>query len=75
MPFTQPRIFLTTKEVAQRLGGRCNFVTVIDLINVGKLKGKKVGREWRILPEWLDEYMSKPDHITICKTKNSCPKE
>jgi hypothetical protein len=25
------------------------------------MKGKKVGREWRILPEWLDEYMSQPD--------------
>jgi hypothetical protein len=37
----------------------------VTLINKGLLKGKKVSREWRILPEWLDEYMSQPDNIKL----------
>lgn len=63
MPFIEPRKFLTPTEAAGYLGGRSTRRTVITLINKGLLKGKKVSREWRILPEWLDEYMSKPDEI------------
>jgi excisionase family DNA binding protein len=63
MPFTQLRTFLTAKEAAVYLGGRCNHETVHALIYKGELKAKKVGREWRIMPEWLDEYMNKPDNV------------
>jgi excisionase family DNA binding protein len=63
MPFTQPRKCLTASEAAALLGGRANRETVIRLIKRGELKGKKLGREWRILPEWLSEYMSQPDQI------------
>lgn len=63
MPFTQLRTFLTAKEAAAYLGGRCNHETVHALIYQGKLKAKKVGREWRILPDWLDEYMNTPDEV------------
>lgn len=61
MPFTQPRQFLTTTEAAKYLGGRSSHRTVVTLIQKGLLKGKKVSKGWRILPEWLDEYMSQPD--------------
>ena len=63
MPFTQPRKFLTTNEAAAYLGGRASHRTVTNLIRAGKLKGKKVAKGWRILPEWLDEYMSQPDNV------------
>ncbi len=56
-----PRKFLTTSEVAICLGGGCNRDTVCDLIRENKLKAKKVGKGYRILPEWLDEFMSQPD--------------
>jgi excisionase family DNA binding protein len=56
-------LFITAKEAAVYLGGRCNHETVHTLIYKGELKAKKVGREWRIMPEWLDEYMNKPDNI------------
>jgi excisionase family DNA binding protein len=63
MPFTQPRQFLTTTEAAKYLGGRSTHRTVVALIQKGQLKGKKVSKGWRILPEWLDEYMSQPDNV------------
>jgi excisionase family DNA binding protein len=63
MPHIQPRICLTAAEAAALLGGRANRKTVIKLINRGELKGKKLGREWRIHPDWLEEYLSKPDEI------------
>ncbi|MEA5016149.1 MAG: helix-turn-helix domain-containing protein [Candidatus Limiplasma sp.] len=56
-----PRKFLTPKEAAPYLGGRANARTVLLLIRRGELKGKRIGREWRILPEWLEEYMSQPE--------------
>jgi hypothetical protein len=64
MPFSQPRIFLTAPEAAKCLGGRSTGRTISNLIRAGQLKGKKVAGQWRILPEWLDEYMSQPDTIT-----------
>jgi excisionase family DNA binding protein len=63
MPFTQPRIFLTAPEAAKRLGGRSTGRTVSNLIRSGQLKGKKIANQWRILPEWLDEYMTQPDNV------------
>jgi excisionase family DNA binding protein len=59
----EPRKFLTAKEVAACLGGKCTQATVNALIRAGKLKGKKVARGWRILPEWLDEFMTQPDNV------------
>jgi excisionase family DNA binding protein len=64
MPIIGPRKCLTAAEAAVALGGRSNRATVIRLIKRGELKGKKLGREWRILPEWLDEFMSQPDNVT-----------
>jgi excisionase family DNA binding protein len=61
MAFTQPRKCLTAKEAAQILGGRANRETVIRLIQRGEMRGKKLGREWRILPEWVEEYLNRPD--------------
>lgn len=61
MPFTTPRKFMTPKEAGLYLGGRSGYRTVLWLIKTGQLKAKQIGREWRIMPEWLDEYMSKPD--------------
>lgn len=63
MPFMTPRKFLTPKEAAPYLGGRANANTVLRLLRQGKLKGKRIGREWRILPEWLEEYMSQPEEV------------
>jgi len=63
VPFIQPRTFLTTKEAAAHLGGRASHRSVTNLIRSGKLKGKKVANGWRILPEWLDEFMTQPDNI------------
>ena len=61
--FTEPRICLTAKEAAKILGGRANAETVIRLIKRGEMKGKIIGKEWRILPEWVEEFISKPDEI------------
>lgn len=59
----EPLKFLTAKDVAELLGGKCTRDTVAALIRSGKLKGKKVARGWRILPEWLDEFMCQPDEV------------
>ncbi len=56
--------FLTPAEAAQYLGAGTTRGTVTSLICQGKLKGKKIGGGWRILPEWLDEFMSQPDEIS-----------
>ncbi len=63
MQISELRTFLTASEVAERLGGKCSLSTVTALIREGKLKGKKVGREWRVLPDWLDEFMHQPDEV------------
>lgn len=63
MPFTQPHQFLTSAEAAKYLGGNASDKTVTRLIRSGELKGKKVAKGWRILPEWLNEYMDQPDQI------------
>jgi hypothetical protein len=64
MPFTQPKKFLTAPEAAEQIGGRSTGRTISNLIRAGQLKGKKVANQWRILPEWLNEYMSQPDNVT-----------
>lgn len=63
MQISELRKFLTLAEVADHLGGKCNKKTVAALIRAGRLKGKKVAREWRVLPDWLDEFMHQPDNI------------
>ena len=64
MPFISIPTFLTARQAAEYLGGRCNHETIHWLIHKGELKAKKVGREWRILPQWLEEYMNKADNVT-----------
>ena len=45
----------TAEEVAEAL--RVSRTTIIRLINNGELKGKRIGRQWRIFAEHLDEYI------------------
>jgi len=45
----------TTKEVADML--RVSKVTIIRLLKSGDLKGKRIGRQWRILAEHVDKYV------------------
>ena len=52
--------FITVKETAERLGVTAAYVR--ELLNRGqydrsiKLKGKKVGREWRVDPKSVDAF-------------------
>lgn len=47
---------LTAAEVAREL--RIHITLVYDLINKGKLKGIKVGREYRITKENLEAFIN-----------------
>ena len=53
--------FITVKETAERLGVTAAYVR--ELLNRGqydrsiKLKGKKVGREWRVDPKSVDAFL------------------
>ena len=46
---------LTTTEVSERL--RVSTRTVLRLIASGSLKGIKAGRQWRVSPESLREFI------------------
>jgi len=48
-------VFLTAQEVADYL--RTTLRTVRELIKTGKLKGIKVGKEYRISKRALDAYL------------------
>jgi len=47
--------FLSTQEIADILNVSPRYVTL--LIKRGELKGYKVGREWRIEEEELEEFL------------------
>lgn len=55
------KLFLTVAEVAEKIGVTPAYVrellnrSLVD--NSIKLKGTKVGKEWRIHPESLNEYL------------------
>lgn len=50
-------VLLTVEEVAQRL--RYRPATIQSWLRQGKLRGKKIGKEWRIaladLQQWLEQ--------------------
>ena len=48
---------LTFEEVREYLRIGRNAMT--DLLKTGKLKGTKVGRQWRITKEALDEFLGR----------------
>jgi len=48
---------LTVEEVAVRLNAHPS--TVRELLNSGKLKGFQLTRQWRVLPEELEEFMNR----------------
>jgi len=48
---------LTAQEVADYLG--LHLVTVRDMLREGKLPGRKVGREWRVLESELMDWLRK----------------
>ncbi len=47
--------YLTPKEIAELLD--VHFNTVLYWLRNGNLKGVKVGRRWRVKPEWLKEFI------------------
>lgn len=49
--------YYTPKEVAKLL--RVNERTVLNLIAAGELKAHRVGRQYRISQEQLDEYLAR----------------
>ncbi len=51
---TSPSRPLRVTEVAERLG--CSVRTVHRELRRGKLRGYRVGRDWRVSPEALVEY-------------------
>jgi excisionase family DNA binding protein len=52
--------FYTVKELAQIL--KISTRTVIKLIEEKKIRASKVGREWRVQREYLDEYLKKNEN-------------
>ena len=48
---------LTTKEVAQRL--KVKHRTVLKWLNEGRLKGGKIGPEWRIKASDLEDFITR----------------
>jgi excisionase family DNA binding protein len=48
----------TPEEVAERLN--VHVATVHELLKSGSLKGFKLTRQWRVRPEDLKEFMSRP---------------
>jgi len=51
------RKFFTTHEIAEMLNISPRYVTL--LIKRGELRGYKVGKEWRIEEEELEEFLRK----------------
>jgi len=60
--FTQARL-LTVNEVADLL--RVSRMTVYRLIKEGQLKALRVGRNYRLREDDVDEYLSKRYHEAI----------
>jgi excisionase family DNA binding protein len=47
--------YLTPREIAELLDVHLN--TVLYWLQNGNLKGVKIGRRWRVKPEWLREFI------------------
>ncbi len=55
---TSPSRPLRVTEVAERLG--CDVRTVQRELKRGRLRGWRVGRDWRVSPEAVVEYQENP---------------
>ena len=49
-------MFLTVKEISEEL--RVSKWKVWELLTTGKLKGIRIGRQWRVKREELDKYVN-----------------
>jgi len=65
------RQFLTVKEVADLL--KVGEVTVRHWIKGGELRAIDVGREWRIAPSDLENFLQR--HATIARSNGKTPQE
>ncbi|MBZ9644942.1 helix-turn-helix domain-containing protein [Streptomyces sp. PSKA30] len=57
IPATISRKWYTTAEVAEMLGFSLSKTKLLVL--TGEIRSVKVGRNRRILPDWVDEYVSR----------------
>jgi chromosome partitioning protein len=57
-----PEKFLSTKQVGERLG--VDIKTVRRLVQAGKLRASKIGKDWRIPQSALDALIGEPDAPT-----------
>lgn len=57
---------LTIEETRQRLA--VSRHTVLSLIEKGELRAIKVGQQWRIKPEWIDEYIAEAERASHGQT-------
>jgi excisionase family DNA binding protein len=48
--------YITTKQAAER--GSIDPSHVVRLLQQGKIRGVKVGRDWLVIPESLDHYLA-----------------
>lgn len=48
--------YITTKQAAER--GSMDPSNVVRLLQQGKIRGVKVGRDWLVVPESLDHYVT-----------------
>lgn len=55
MPNTQPAVYLTPKDIGQML--KVSDQLIQKLLREGEMKGLKVGRYWRVSPQWLNEFL------------------
>jgi excisionase family DNA binding protein len=60
---SEPIVGLTVDQVAARL--QLNRMTVIRLLQSGKLVGIKVGRPWRVHPAAIDQYLMQGQRTEI----------
>ena len=65
--------YYTPQTLAEKWG--CSKDLVYDLLRSGKLRGFKLGRDWRISDEARLEYERSPEHSTSTQYKrNGAPR-
>ena len=55
----EDEIYLTTKEISTKLGITLN--QTYKLLRSGELQGAKIGRNWVIREEWMENYLDKQE--------------
>lgn len=63
----------TLEEIAPVLG--VSKQTLLNYIRAGKLKAKKIGREWKITGEMLKEYLDNAESTPRKNRKNTDPEK